>query len=173
MTEYKITCQDDPSDRIKAVGTVGEHVAFYPYGSDSVYVSPADARTFARGILALADEVDGGEAPMPTEPAVRDIKVGDRVRILRPEGCLPEYAGRVGVLTRTDSTECKYRVRVDEADDNIVWAYEVAPVDTDNAEQLCAKNARMDILEQARALVGSRDVPNLLAVARFLAGDNA
>jgi hypothetical protein len=45
------------------------------------YVSPASARTFARGILALADEIDGGEvAEAPVKPSLP--KVGDRIRIL-------------------------------------------------------------------------------------------
>ncbi|MYY03103.1 MULTISPECIES: hypothetical protein [unclassified Streptomyces] len=161
MTEYIAQCRYNRSDTIKA--RVEDKVVWLEPGVANVALTPADARTFARGILALADGVDGGEAETTMFPAV-----GDVVRIVCPESaCDPEHVGGIGVLTRTDNTDCKYRVRLPGGE--IVWAYEVeAPTKpTPNP------SPRVAFLEEARRLVGSRDVPQLLAVARFLAGENA
>jgi hypothetical protein len=261
MTEYKITCQDTPADSIQAVGgspfTDGL-VAFYTGGCDSVYATPDDARTFARDILALADEVDGGEVPeaaatvkvgdvvrvvkddlhirtgefvgavgtvhlihgggstlpyrlafdddqdvpYPTwnvaevepateptpdepladwerelladKPTLVTVKVGDSVNILRPESVLPEYRGVVGVLTRIDDTECKYRVQVGtQEDDNIVWAYEVEPAASTVAATPVPSRALR--LGQASTMMGDQPYSayDLIALADYLAGDNA
>ncbi|MGP3750841.1 hypothetical protein [Streptomyces sp. IBSNAI001] len=77
MTEYIAQCRYNRSDTIKA--RVGDEVVWLEPGDDNVALSPAAARTFARGILTLADEVDGGEAPVKTDTRP---KVGDKVRVL-------------------------------------------------------------------------------------------
>jgi hypothetical protein len=80
MTEHIAQCRYDADQRVKA-GQNGTSVIFTAYAEGSAvsdpFLTPADARTFARGILALADEVDGGEvAEMST------VKVGDSVRVM-------------------------------------------------------------------------------------------
>lgn len=98
--------------------------------SASTAMAPDVARTFARGILALADEIDGGEAkeaPADTRP-----KVGDRVMIVRngysAEG--DENVGRVGVVAETDYADelGTYRVSLPN-DDYGWWCAEVELVD--------------------------------------------
>ncbi len=80
MTEYTATCAIDEADTITAA-RYGRRVELEPSGTTEVYLDPAPARTFARGILALADEIDGGEkaeVKADTRP-----KVGDRVRVTK------------------------------------------------------------------------------------------
>lgn len=160
MTTHRIQCLHASDDVITVTSSEDSNVVFYPGTADSVYASPADARTFARGILALADEADGGEVS-PSEPAAA-VKIGDVVNIVRPEGCCdPEYRGRVGVLTDVDNTACKYRVRVDGAERDIVWAYEVAPVEqTNGASQMPAVGDRVRVLtdDASNAEVAAGDV---------------
>ncbi|MFD6361235.1 hypothetical protein ACFWFX_15460 [Streptomyces roseolus] len=58
-----------------------------------------------------------------------DIKIGDRVRIDRPEAAYgPEYRGRIGLLTDIDDSECCYRVNLADSDGPVVWAYDVTRV---------------------------------------------
>ncbi|GAA3018767.1 hypothetical protein [Streptomyces fulvorobeus] len=98
MSEHTITCTSGVSDTLTAQSSIGNDVAFYSrqggVSKISVYAAPSDARTFARGILALCDEADGGEVkedPAATVegPTVRGIKVGDKVRVLVDDA---EYA---------------------------------------------------------------------------------
>lgn len=92
MAEYTAQCRYDGSERIVARKTSAS-VAFDGYISGGLemnpYLSAADARTFARGILALADELDGGEAGV--KPDTR-LRIGDCVRVVRAEE--PSGAGR-------------------------------------------------------------------------------
>jgi hypothetical protein len=83
MTVYTARCYTDRRDTVTA--TVDSNAVWLEPSGVAVGMQPDDARTFARGILALADEVDGGETAEATpaeEPTVRGIKVGDKVRIL-------------------------------------------------------------------------------------------
>lgn len=190
MTEYTIQCGSDAGDTL-TVCRQGEEIEFVSrsHGSfaHSVYPTSDGARTFARGILALADEVDGGEAKEAPETASgrmpeadSPFKVGDKVRTVRE--ILELHRGRAGELAAIDISHApNYWVRF--PDGGSVWAYDIEPTPAHEpladwerellAHEPTATPTRMDLLEQARALVGSRDVPNLLAVARFLAGDNA
>ncbi|MFF3312523.1 hypothetical protein [Streptomyces sp. NPDC002952] len=63
----------------------------------STALETAEARAFARTLLALADEIDGGEAK---EEPKRAPKVGDRVRVTLDDEDIRtgEYVGKVGVL---------------------------------------------------------------------------
>lgn len=77
MTEHKIACNSGVGDTLTVHGG-GEEIGFVAATSDrfrnSVYVTASDARTFARGILALADEIDGerrrSRRPTPVRKSV-------------------------------------------------------------------------------------------------------
>ncbi|MYR43117.1 hypothetical protein [Streptomyces sp. SID5910] len=75
MTEYTATCNSRPSDSVTARAD-GRSVELEMRVSGDyrgeAYLTPDKARTFARGILALADEIDGGETEVPilTLPAI-------------------------------------------------------------------------------------------------------
>lgn len=113
MTEiYTATCTQEPADtvtakrqddRVRLQGNQGGNFR------TAALVRPSDARAFARGILSLCDEIDGGEVkPAP-------VKVGDLVRITA------EYSdgtgrctGKTGPLVEVnlDDTEFPYEVDV-------------------------------------------------------------
>lgn len=123
MTEYTLACRHEAQDTLKAY-VDGDDIGIQAHRDSqflmSVYQRPDKMRVFARSILALCDEVDGEEVPKSAT-----VKIGDRVRILRPESSYnPEHRGSFGQLTATDHTECPYRVAVDD-DGPIVWAYSV------------------------------------------------
>ncbi len=104
MTEYKAVCSSYNRDTITA-RCDGDAVELSARFSDTyageTFLAPNAARTFARGILALADEIDGGEAEAPT---LRRIpQVGDRVRVVRAFA-FEHYTGREGILTSTTAT---------------------------------------------------------------------
>ncbi|MET7939694.1 hypothetical protein [Streptomyces sp. NPDC005302] len=64
MTAYIARCRDRSSDYIVATKRGADvELEMHVFGDyqGEVFANPADARTFARGILALADEIDGGE----------------------------------------------------------------------------------------------------------------
>lgn len=172
MTDYVAICRDAARDTITATGG-GAAVALYPSGScESVYLSPAAARTFARGILALADEVDGGELAAPKLA----VEVGDRVKVVADD--FATHVGKTGILKCIDDgeTATPFCVKFDGAA-VLVWVSEVRGIDEPTATpadtNTSPESYRASLLEQARTLVGSRDVPQLLAVARFLAGESA
>ncbi|MFF6928310.1 hypothetical protein [Streptomyces californicus] len=83
MTEYIAQCRAGRYDKIVArVDGDSVELAATSHGAHKMetYLDTADARTFARGILALADEVDGGEV----EPAEDSRpKVGDLLRVTK------------------------------------------------------------------------------------------
>lgn len=79
MTTYTAQCEIDSTDTVTAARSSGR-IELESHGSREVYLDPAPARKFARGIIALADEIDGGEAKEGTaEPT---LKPGDKIRIL-------------------------------------------------------------------------------------------
>jgi hypothetical protein len=103
MTVYTAECAIDPADTITATRS-SNRVELEPSGRVEVYLDPADARIFARGILALADEVDGGEVAEAATPETRALQVGDRVRVVKddPDTRAGEFVGKVGTLTAAD-----------------------------------------------------------------------
>lgn len=80
MTEYTAQCRHNAGQYLKAYIN-GISVIIDGYDDrecvTNPYLSADSARIFARGILALADEIDGGEV---TEVDIRP-KVGDRLRV--------------------------------------------------------------------------------------------
>ncbi|KDQ65667.1 hypothetical protein [Streptomyces sp. NTK 937] len=111
MTEHKIQCTSGVGDTITACRQ-GEEIEFVARSLDSftqsVYPSLADARAFARGILALADEVDGGVA---TAASNTRPSVGDFVEIT--EDTSFGYVGRRGYLRVVDENDPDYPYHVE------------------------------------------------------------
>jgi hypothetical protein len=96
--------------------------------SESTALRPDAARTFARGILALCDEIDGGEAK--EAPLATPVKVGDRV-VVTQNGMVyerDENVGREGTLLSIDHADPQQPYKVDVDGDGVWWCKEVAPV---------------------------------------------
>jgi hypothetical protein len=136
MDIYTAACVIDGGDTITAARS-GDRVELEPSSRTEVYLDPAPARTFARGILALADEIDGGEVKEEA-PAVKPVpQVGDRVSIVEDDSySMPgEFIGRTGVLreAKTDGRGMPYRVRLDDPsgtwDEGSWWVKEVELLD--------------------------------------------
>jgi hypothetical protein len=137
MTEYIAECRHNENDRILArVDGSSVELVMRPgdeYAGES-YLSASDARTFARGILALADVVDGGEAAT-TPTGARPVQVGDTVRVLRATyGELTH--GRVGTVT---STSGGFRA----------WEGDPHPYDVEFADGDCVHAAEVELVEAA------------------------
>ncbi|CAM5410497.1 putative protein OS=Streptomyces microflavus OX=1919 GN=Smic_80650 PE=4 SV=1 [Streptomyces microflavus] len=118
MTEYKIRCENYTGDTL-IVRRRGEEIEFVARtGSNdvhSVYPSPDAARTFARSILALADEVDGGE--VKAEPASDSRpKMGDRVIVIEDDPYTP-YLVKFGEEGHGDVGGTWYCQRVEKLAD--------------------------------------------------------
>ncbi|MFF1684459.1 MULTISPECIES: hypothetical protein [unclassified Streptomyces] len=128
MTEYIATCKTGEDDTITARAD-GESVELCAERNGrymmEAYLLPANARIFARGVLALADEIDGGEQPEPAP-----VKVGDRVEIL-PSEHNPSTVGKVGIVDRIDVWDevLPYRVCDEATRTAIAWASSVRKVD--------------------------------------------
>ncbi|MEU8840281.1 hypothetical protein AB0D97_14270 [Streptomyces roseus] len=98
---YRAQCRWAANDFLNAY-RVGDsvHVDAYNDNEEKANASlpVAEARAFARGILALADEVDGGEARSEARP-----RVGDRLRVTKdnPRSC-PVVVGDIITVVETD-----------------------------------------------------------------------
>ncbi|MFD9442105.1 hypothetical protein [Streptomyces sp. NPDC060001] len=179
MTLHTATCVMDADDQITAHST-GRRVALTPTGSD-VYLNPLSARTFARGILALADGIDGGEAEETPTPRP---KVGDRVRVVAddPYTKTGEFVGRTGVVrtVQPDGRTMPYRVRLDDSsgtwDEGSWWCAKVELVDDPAplaGESAPARSSRAKYVEEAKALLEGAyfDAASIVTLAQFLADD--
>lgn len=126
MTEYVAKCEIYSGDQIRATrerGTERTELGVWHDGEqsgDGIYLSALSTRTFARELLALADEIDGGEAEK--KPDTRP-KVGDRLRVLedRPRSC-PVMTGDIITVSAIDydhgGVDC---VRFRNRDDSYQW----------------------------------------------------
>jgi hypothetical protein len=186
MTEHVARCNSGIDDTITArrdSGTVELRAAKHGERVMEAYLYPADARTFARGILALADEVEGGEGEAEPAP-VRLPQVGDRVRIVRngyaSEGS--EHVGTVGTVKEVDPRSARARYRVSLPDDDYGWyCAEVELVDeapesavkspAEPATDAPTPSPRARYIDEARALFGDTyfEADGLIRLAQFLA----
>ncbi|MEU1254834.1 hypothetical protein ABZ445_16290 [Streptomyces chartreusis] len=205
MEDVKITCEGDDRDYFTAERD-GRDIGLKSYHDGdfciSAYASPAKFRTFARGILALADEIDGGEvaeAPKPTRAPV----VGDKVRILEddPGNRTGEFVGLIGTLKVEDPNSFGYtpflvwfgdgsgehgdringtwyvkRVElVDEPEPLADWERDLldeAPAD----EPAPARSYRAKYVEEARELLAPFRTPgveDVIKLAMWLANEDA
>jgi hypothetical protein len=111
MTDrYRAQCKWQAGDFINAYLVGGDvflaaHEAHAQTATTALV--PAEARAFARGILALADRIDGGEA------ADDGFPVGTRVRVLEAYS-IAEAAGMVGTVYAVSDQPGRLRVRLDE-----------------------------------------------------------
>lgn len=105
MTVYTATCRHNERDKVVA-RIDGPSVELEMHVGDNyqgeAYLSPFAARLFARGILALADEIDGGEVKAEAPAATRP-KVGDRLRVTRSDVWCS--SAKRGDIVRVLSTE--------------------------------------------------------------------
>ncbi|MFJ6636625.1 hypothetical protein ACIQMR_35455 [Streptomyces sp. NPDC091376] len=185
MTEtFRAQCRWEPRDFLKA-HVVGDSVHVDTYFGDervdAVSLSSAKARTFARGLLALADGIDGGEDPelkvQADDDAAQAIKAGDRVRVLyeRADGANVR-AGDVFTV-RSISPHSVYTDRGGLQPGE--WAFDPNKVEKVVDEPLKAADApssvapdRVALLEEARRLAGElAPASAVLEFARFLAGE--
>jgi hypothetical protein len=153
----------DADDTINA-RRANRRVALEPSSRMEVYLDPADARTFARGILALADEIDGGEAKK--EPAV-----GARVRVTHDD--MTSNIGKCGTLLNVDKggeNQYTYRVLFDGMSAALggVWVLDVEPTDTPSDPRAELITRADEVLEERGLDYTATDV---IALARFLAGE--
>ncbi|MFB7919357.1 hypothetical protein [Streptomyces sp. NPDC056061] len=179
MTDYVATCRDADHDTITASAGIAD-VALYPSGScESVYLDPADARTFARGILALADEIDGGEQPKAV-PTLTAVKVGDEVRVVvdDPTYRAGEFVGATGRINEVNSgAELPYRVTLDAPHSNDTvrghwWCAKVERLAAAPTDDSAPTPDRASYLAQARDLMSGENytAADLIALADYLAG---
>src|SRR5690606_37429948 len=85
MTQHTATCRISSGDEMVArIDESDIEIAARQDDADqmTVFLRPSVARPFARGILALADEIDGGEATNEAPVDARP-KVGDRLRVTK------------------------------------------------------------------------------------------
>ncbi|MEV7250268.1 hypothetical protein [Streptomyces cyaneofuscatus] len=186
MTEYIAQCLHANDDEIRAY-RVGDHAFLSTYvggRSASVALEADDARTFARGILALADEVDGGEAKPEPEEDTRP-KVGDRVIVVEddPNGLTGKFVGLVGTLTKDDGGPyVPYLVKFGDGSHGDVdgqwYCRRVEKVADETASPSAAAitfPTREEHLHHARELLGANpySAHDLMRLADYLAGEGA
>jgi hypothetical protein len=130
---FRAQCNSASGDYVTAEIS-GDKVELNGYnhseGAMNAFVTAPNARTFARGILALADEIDGGDG----KP-----KIGDRVRVLKTYGA-PEFEGATGILNEIDADDPRLPYRVVDAGTGrfMAWANSVVKVD-ESAEMYAIK----------------------------------
>ncbi|MFI8084320.1 hypothetical protein ACIF6L_26400 [Kitasatospora sp. NPDC086009] len=160
MNEIKAQCRVRAGDYILAERDV-ETISLHAFRRDdavmSAFLEPGPAREFARRLLALADEIDGG---VTTD---RPLRVGDRVRITElGHG----WYGQVGHLRQIDTDSCPYLVQLDELEYDRRWTTHVERV-IDEPTAL----TRAELLERVKALLPpSATADDLIKLADYLAG---
>lgn len=176
MTEYRAECNSRPSDSVTArssstsielqMRVCGEYTG-------EAYLTPEKARTFARGILALADEIDGGE--VQKEPAT-SIKIGDRFRLTRRylEGADVEVGETVTVVEHvpggdfravSDRTGRKWRFGPENIGDGL------ERIEAKASDEAPLANPRARYITEAKALLSDTDssAADVIRLAEFLA----
>ncbi|MDX2794052.1 transcription termination/antitermination protein NusG [Streptomyces scabiei] len=183
MTDLNLTCAIDADDQICATrSSGGKRIEFTAWADGKqhgveVYADTDKARTFARGILALADEIDGGE--VKAEPARRP-QVGDRVRVVKddPYTRTGQFVGRTGTVRELndDGRTMPYRVRLDDSsgtwDDSSWWCADVELVDeVESVEPPSDESAFASHVEQAKTLLAgtTHNGADVIRLAEILA----
>jgi hypothetical protein len=115
MSEYVATCTASRHDTITAVGdgtTIELAARSHGERKMETFLSADKARTFARGILALADRIDGGEEKGEAEFSDTP-PVGTRVRVLEASG-IPAARGMLGTVYDLTDQPGRLKVLMDE-----------------------------------------------------------
>lgn len=172
MTKYVAECRIARADTITA-SRDETNVHLDPTG-DNVFLYPDKAREFARAVLAIADEIDGGEV-------AESVRVGDRIRILVDSAeCAMVSVGDEFIVANVEQRRGGgYWVAVDDGEgDGGRWHFgeetsweKVTPVAS--VDEAPVAPDRMALLEEARKFVGHYDIGHTLDVAKFLAGEGA
>ncbi|MCQ6554742.1 hypothetical protein NPS70_16275 [Streptomyces sp. C10-9-1] len=153
-----------------------------------VLVAPAELRTFARGLLALANATDGGEEDAPEEQVTPAIKVGDRVRVVKDDSRFRtgEFVDKSGILMEADGTSFLIKfgdgtAEHGDPDNGTWWVEEVELIESAGADAACApvvapddapSSPRASLLDKAcEYLPKGASGADLVAVARFLEGE--
>ncbi|MGW1828878.1 hypothetical protein ACWCO0_09450 [Streptomyces tubercidicus] len=164
MHEYTLSCKVTPSDRLTA-GTEHNAIVINAFSAGRCFTdvipSPAAARAFARGLLALAGEVDGGVA---AEPAGQDVvKIGDFVEITE-DACTSVIGKRGEVVALDLGSTLPYFVKT--GPHNRMWVSGVRKV----SAVIEHAPTRRALIDEARTAAGPDASPaDVLAYARFLA----
>ncbi|MEV4939616.1 KOW motif-containing protein [Streptomyces zaomyceticus] len=164
-TDHTIACRHEAQDTLRAF-IDGDDIGFHGSSGSklemSVYQRPAEARKFARGILALCDEVDGEEAQdVAAPPTPRDIRVGDRVEVLDDDCDGRRFGGCVGTVKTVHPRGDRLPYLVEFGDGkgghgapNGQWnCRAVELVDEAPTEESARAITRADFLRQARDLL--------------------
>ncbi|MEU7243362.1 hypothetical protein [Streptomyces sparsogenes] len=175
MTEYTAVCEVNDGDTVRAlIDDGGVHLVARKNGrfATDLILSLEKTREFARALIALADEIDGGEA------ADTRLKVGDRVVIVREwKTGTGTDDGTAGTLVQLDAEDehFPYCVCPDSDPGRTVWAHEVqreCVAESAEAPAPSVAPTRAALLEEARRLVGPSAAPrDVVEYARFLAGE--
>jgi hypothetical protein len=187
VNEYVAKCNSGLRDTITARRD-GESVELKARSGGQykmeAFLTPLKTREFARGLLKLADEIDGGEVAESADVTSDEpVKVGDRIRILvdSADGASVKR-GDEFTVTNVDSYGGRTEVAVERAGSfgtprhwyfgPTSWEKVEAPT-VAAVDETPIASPRAAFLDEAHRLVGSGDVGDLLDVAKFLAGDNA
>jgi hypothetical protein len=154
-------------DKVELVGHSGDDNVM------NAFVTAINARTFARGILALADEIDGGEQVAVPAPVRSRPKVGDRVAITKYRHTESGgYVGKEGTLEVVDLDDdyLTYRVQFDDA--HGVWAADVRRVDESAASSSIKPGDRVRVLDDDGGLSYRRFVGRIGTVKNLTGYEN-
>lgn len=189
MTEYRVDCNATSHDDYMTAWRDGCDVYIRACKggalASSVYADTEAARTFARGILALADEIDGGETEASLADREREllakpapVKVGTRVRVLEASW-LPEATGELGTVCAPTDQPGRIRVRMDRpgvcavGDQLYADRWEILDAPADEPTDTSAPTRGAQLVTQAKALLAGTDhtASDVVALARFLASE--
>ncbi|WP_030962623.1 hypothetical protein [Streptomyces sp. NRRL S-378] len=143
-------------------------------------IPAAEARAFARGIIALCDEIDGGEAK-PASPIT--VRTGDRLRVTEADlNFAAINVGDVLVVTSLDHPFGDFATTGNQPGDSWGFDYEhigngLEPVNEPPADDVAASTvtderaARLELLEAAKRLAPGGDVADWLRIAAYLEGN--
>lgn len=166
MTKYTENCTVATADDITAQVWDGrvDLTSRVDGGESSVYLAPSAARRWARGVLTLADQIEG----------VKDantIEAGDRIRVLVDNASgSPLMRGTAHTVSEIEGST----VRVPGGGARGMWHLDSDDVEkvTEDAPTLVIPE-REALLTRAKELVGEfADQSDVIATARFLAGES-
>ncbi|WDM16694.1 hypothetical protein J3S85_37645 [Streptomyces lavenduligriseus] len=185
MIEYRLNCDADPTDYLTVDKDGGDLEFFAHRGGGSflvsIYPTVDAARTFARGILALADEIDGGEAKEEPKPAA--VRVGDRFTVTRSflEWAHVRAGDVVTVVEFVDDDSGDFRAVIEGGSshrwlfgpENIGNGLEPLGTRVTADEPATVTDPRLTYFHQAEAALAEFEhtAADIIALARFLAGE--
>lgn len=181
---FRAQCNSAGGDYITAE-VAGEKVELNAFNHHeyvmNAFVTVDNARTFARGILALADEIDCGEtvAETPTVTETAPLKVGDKLRVTKDDVNFASV--RVGDILTVNSVSGEAFTTDDKTGENGGdWYFSAEDIGNGleriDEPALTISPEREALFRRAADLVkavGARpdDPDAIVRAARFLAGE--